>query len=756
MRRADHCALAMYVLALASACTNTSDLAQTVVMIDAEPAAKKAISQLRVQAEGPSHHLERTVETGDKPDWPIKLVLAPKNDDASRRYVLHIEARDSDGLRLMSLQVAGGFITKQTRWVRLMIHATCTAKIATCQLGDVCNVWDLKVDDDELGTSAKAPHELDATCSKDDAQPGSAGSGATGATVTAGGSAVTGAGGASGSSTAGTSGQGNCATGYVMVAGSCTRDLCAASDPCGSHGQCQNVPASYTCSCDNGYQFLSNTCVKQSDCQANNGGCDPKAACDDSSGSVTCACPAGSWLLPDHKTCAAWGPPRRISGFPSAAPMTPQFAFDGAGNGLAVWVSAMQTQDGTSHELFTRKFDRASGWQAASEKLAIDDEGEPRTPNVSLGANGRGAVVWIQYENDDGDAWGVIYHDQTFDEPGRIDREDTGDASEPVVAVNSNGEGFAVWPQAEATQGRVWVNRLAADGWQTAAPVTVPMPAMPMAMSGGQGPGGNSGPGGAPAQMDTTAYENAFGTRLAVDSHGNATLVWTQSRFQMGPPSFTPWTTRFDPSIGHWRPAVALDTTGYAGYPDAQIFDDGEAIAVWPRNTAGKISIRASSQQATGMWKESVNIGTVESQFTSITPRVAVSPTGTGGAIWTQFGSGAVEVWGNQFNHGDWADAKLINSLSSTTPAAPELAVDPRGDGFGIWAEVSGTSREIKVERLEASGGFIGGTSLTNDDTDEPVANSAPRIAIDADGRAIAIWDVYENDSYSVWVSQFQ
>jgi hypothetical protein len=346
----------------------------------------------------------------------------------------------------------------------------------------------------------------------------------------------------------------------------------------------------------------------------------------------------------------------------------------------------------------------------------------------------------------------VQYHDHSFDEPGRIDREDTGDASDAIVALDANGEGFAAWTQTEATQARIWTNRLASDGWQEAEPISAPMP---MAMMGGPGSGGNSGPGGGPAMMESPGFDTASAPRLGIDAHGNATLVWTQTRFQMGPPSFSPWAARFDPMANRWRPAMSLDTTGYAGYPDVKVFDTGNAIAVWPRNMGAKITIRASRQEANGAWKESLNIGMLESQITSISPRLALSPSGTGGAIWAQFGSTGVEVWGNQFD-GDWRDAKLLSSLSSTTPAAPEIAVDPHGDGFGVWAEVTGDSREIKVERLEAKGGFIGGATLTKDSTDDPSESSPPQIAVDANGRAMVIWDAYENGSYSVWVSQFE
>jgi hypothetical protein len=241
------------LLALSCACRESEDVAQTIVFVDAEPAARSLISRVRVQAAGPMDHLEPTVEAKD-PEWPIKLVLSPKNNDASRSFTLHIEARDAQDERLMTLRFASGFVANQTRYVKLMIHEACVKAAASCGAGETCNVWSLDLAVDDLGRKADAPDVLDATCAEEDMTPPTAGAGGAGGTTPSGtagsvSQAGAGAGGAGGSNQAGASGQnGGCGAGYQRRLGVCMDiDECATTNPCGDHGTCQNNPGDYEC-----------------------------------------------------------------------------------------------------------------------------------------------------------------------------------------------------------------------------------------------------------------------------------------------------------------------------------------------------------------------------------------------------------------------------------------------------------------------------------------------------------------------------
>lgn len=726
-------------VALLCACKEAEDLAQTVVWFDAEPAAREAMSRVRIQAVGPANNLEPTVETSD-PKWPIKLVLAPKNGDASRSFTLHFEARNDEDERLMTLQFATGFVADQSRYAKLLIHEACVQQPAACSAGTVCNVWSIEVEPRRLGRSAKSARKVDAACAPEDMKPptpAGAGDGASDMMQAGGSGPLAGTGGVAGSQAGGT---GGCPAGFTSNGTTCVDvDECLAGDPCGGHGRCLNISGDHLCQCDAGYQSQGGTCVTAEDCQTNNGGC--QTSCDDSSGSVVCSCKPAEWLLPDRKLCAAFGPWKRLSGMPSSLPSQPHFAFDAEGNGMAVWI---QESESATAVLWTRRYVAGTGWAATPVKLPIAASGNPAEARVALSANGRGVVVWTQNENSDGDIWSVPYSDQVFGEAKRIDQADSGNAFNPSIVLDANGQGFATWSQGDASFSEIWVNHLSAKGWASAQRVET---------AGANGSNSGTGSG---------SESNAFGPQIALDEHGNASLVWTQTKLgQMGMPHLSPWNARFDPAMARWRAPTQLDEAGSAGSPFNQLFGMGRGVAVWSRTADNKLSIRASSHGSDADWGDSIDIAMVDSDVaTTVTPRVALSASGSGAAIWTQYQGSSVQIWANQYDgeSDHWRGAKQLGEFDATGMGSPspQLAIDPSGDGFVVWSEVKGGAREIKAWRVQADQGLVGGATLSMEPSANPRAGSVVQVAVDARGKAIAIWESYEMGGYSVRASTFE
>jgi hypothetical protein len=86
----------------------------------------------------------------------------------------------------------------------------------------------------------------------------------------------------------------------------------------------------------------------------------------------------------------------------------------------------------------------------------------------------------------------------------------------------------------------------------------------------------------------------------------------------------------------------------------------------------------------------------------------------------------------------------------------PQIALDRTGDGFAVWSEITGTARTIRAERLQAGVGFDGKLALASDTTADPPRNSAAQIAVDAQGNAMAIWDVLVSGQYEVRARKFE
>lgn len=71
-------------------------------------------------------------------------------------------------------------------------------------------------------------------------------------------------------------------------------DECALGlDDCGEGAVCDNVDGAFVCSCENGYDFDGDTCVDVDECAEEIAGCDPHAACENFDGGFSCACDEG-------------------------------------------------------------------------------------------------------------------------------------------------------------------------------------------------------------------------------------------------------------------------------------------------------------------------------------------------------------------------------------------------------------------------------------------------------------------------------
>jgi hypothetical protein len=262
-----------------------------------------------------------------------------------------------------------------------------------------------------------------------------------------------------------------------------------------------------------------------------------------------------------------------------------------------------------------------------------------------------------------------------------------------------------------------------------------------------------------PQKIMTEESDEAFTPQLSVDSQGHALLLWTQSYLEgQSSPLFSPWTSRFDLAMNKWRAAFELDKNGAAGYPDGQVFgSDGHTVAVWRRMEDGRISIRASSYKGT-TWSDSVDLSMNDSSFNTVQPRLAVSPAGSGAAVWAEIDSQQAQIWSNRYDGiaAQWLGPVKLSSLDASNAPSPNIAVDAAGDGFAVWAEARSGSREIKAWRLSAADGFVGGVTLSTDVTAETPLSAPVQIAVDAQGNAIAIWDVWKDGAYTVWASAFE
>jgi hypothetical protein len=121
---------------------------------------------------------------------------------------------------------------------------------------------------------------------------------------------------------------------------------------------------------------------------------------------------------------------------------------------------------------------------------------------------------------------------------------------------------------------------------------------------------------------------------------------------------------------------------------------------------------------------------------------VAFKPNGDGVVVWVQEGESESNVWAAEYSRADgWGSPKQIDAGGLGAAWGPKVAFDSNGDGMAVWRqrEVIGCcySQNIWASRYTKDGGF--GTAQPIGDSGGS-ATAAPRLAVNAQGDAVATW----------------
>lgn len=158
------------------------------------------------------------------------------------------------------------------------------------------------------------------------------------------------------------------------------------------------------------------------------------------------------WANRFNAGTVAWGIAQRIEnddGFASS----PEIAFDGAGDAMAVW----EQSDGTRTSIWANRFSGA--WNEA-RLIETDDAGNAITPQIAIDSSGNALAVWTQF---DGTFSNILANrfdvgSGTWDAAQLIETSDRG-AETPQIAVDGAGNAIAVWRQSDGTSFNIWFNR---------------------------------------------------------------------------------------------------------------------------------------------------------------------------------------------------------------------------------------------------------------------------------------------------------
>jgi len=362
---------------------------------------------------------------------------------------------------------------------------------------------------------------------------------------------------------------------------------------------------------------------------------------------------------------SGWGTPELIETNANNA-YSPQIAGDANGNAIAVW----QQSDGTKVSIWANRYVAGSGWGTA-ELIETDDAGDASFPHIVFDGSGNAIAVWTQSDGTNvntvtnrytaGSGWGSA---------GIIDSENLGFVDDTWIAASKNGDAIAMWRQYDGSHFNMWANRYdAANGnWDGAEKIE---------------------------NMDAG---HTYDARIAMDSSGNATAVFTYSDI----PYFRIYANRYVAGSG-WTGTVPIDTgTEDCVLPWATMDDNGNAQVIWQ---CSGTSIWANRYTAGSGWG---------------TPESIDNQTGFLGEEWAQ------------------------------------LAGDTHGNAIAIWIQDDGTAGSLWANRYVAGSGWKGAERIENDDTNYVYNYGVSSLAINGRGQAMAVWRQIDGSKDSIWVNRFQ
>lgn len=251
----------------------------------------------------------------------------------------------------------------------------------------------------------------------------------------------------------------------------------------------------------------------------------------------------------------------------------------------------------------------------------------------------------------------------------------------------------------------------------------------------------------------TLSTADASQPHVAYDAAGNAVLVWTQ----LGNGRSEIWSSRYSAADKHWTVARTLSSAaapGSANLPDLALDQAGNALVVWTQANGTVNHFDAWGAQyfvATDSWSSPVLLSDDVNNAFGV--HLAVNNSGQGLMAWQQErGDGSsnstqpVDIWARIISTtGPHGVANRVNVNASGVITAAyvygqlDVAVSANGDGAVLWSQRALPSLPMTVQAalFNAGTGWQAAAAISPSGTDDCYA---PRIAFDAAGNALAVW----------------
>ncbi len=345
-----------------------------------------------------------------------------------------------------------------------------------------------------------------------------------------------------------------------------------------------------------------------------------------------------------------------------------------------------------------------------------------RSPHLAVDSAGNMMAVWQQFDGVRSNIYANYYAVGLGWGTASLIETDNTDAFNPQVVFDGPGNAVAVWQQSDGTYSSIFSNRfVASSGWNAT-----------------------------PTLVENENLGDAHTPQLAIDSNNDIIAVWSQHDGN----AYKIYSSRY--SAGNWQasPNVLSSNTAYnARKPKLAITSDNSIIVAWQQTSDTFSDIY--SARYTNSWQPAELI---ENNTTghAYNPEVAIDNVNNVYVVWEQTDGLQFSIWGNRHAGSSWNGAFLLENNENGDAFNPQLASDTSGSVFIVWQQYDGSNYRIWGSRLTTSSDFstspVGSPQVISTESNYDALN--PRIILDANDKAIAVWSQHDGNVYRLTTSR--
>jgi hypothetical protein len=240
------------------------------------------------------------------------------------------------------------------------------------------------------------------------------------------------------------------------------------------------------------------------------------------------------------------------------------------------------------------------------------------------------------------------------------------------------------------------------------------------------------------------AGSDATEPEVAVDSAGDVVVAWRR----LEGANYVIETVERPPG-GGWSAPLQLSAAGQnAETPQLAVDAAGDAVAVWSRSNGSNYIVQSATMAAGGGWGAPLDLSAPGADAKG--PQVAVDGAGHFVAVWSRSTGPSTAVIQSATGLPGGAWSGQVDLSTSGRNDQPQIAVDPRGDAVAVWRHSEGGPTLIQSAVRPSGGAWEPALPVS------PSSGTAerPQVALDATGRAVAVWRRDDGAGYLVESAQ--